>query len=354
MITVADIKRLAPNAHADIIGPIVAAMPATLPLYGITTAKRFTQFIAQAAWECGGFTTMHEGVPRAYASNPAAYFEKMYGYQTPRGRRLGNKVAGDGARRAGRGIFQDTGLYNDAFYGPRIGVDLVNHPEKAAEPIVALKFACEYWRVNGLNALADRGDVTGITKRINGGTNGLAERTALLKKAEAIWSSDASLGLSPAVHAAAVVAVQAQARAPAPVVLVPPVAAPADAPPPEVTAPVLGEEEPAPDVAPTLTPEEAQAVPTAAEVKPMPAPETVPEVPVALDPPPLLRWSKTLWGSFSSGIGGAGTGYSFAQLLDNPNAPWIIGIVLGCASVMVVGLAVVFRERIKKLVEQGI
>lgn len=180
-IIAADLKRLCPNGKDSILKPLAPAMQATLATYGITSGLRFCHFIAQAAHESAGFATLQEyGDP--------AYFEKHYGYKTAVGKRLGNVNPGDGSRYHGRGIFQCTGRYNYTAYGKKLGLDLINDPDKAAEADVSLKIACEYWKAHELNDFADNDDIQTITKRINGGTNGLASRMAYLAKAKQIWS----------------------------------------------------------------------------------------------------------------------------------------------------------------------
>ncbi len=86
-ITVADIKRRCPRAKDAIVVPIGQA--GVLPGYGITSRQRFVHFIAQCAEDSTGFTTQHEGVPRADRGNPATYLEKMYGKLAPRVTQLG-------------------------------------------------------------------------------------------------------------------------------------------------------------------------------------------------------------------------------------------------------------------------
>ena len=138
------------------------------PAYGIMDSElRLAHFMAQLVHESGHFKYMEE------IASGAAY----------EGRRdLGNTVAGDGKRFKGRGPIQLTGRANYREFGRRIGIDLENHPEIAAIPSIGLHTALEYWKDRNLNAYADRDDVVGITKRINGGTNGLADRKANLAK----------------------------------------------------------------------------------------------------------------------------------------------------------------------------
>ncbi|KQM18373.1 glycoside hydrolase family 19 protein [Novosphingobium sp. Leaf2] len=138
--------------------------------YGIMdNALRLAHFLAQVSHESGGFRYMEE------IWGPTA---AQKGYE---GRAdLGNTQPGDGLRYKGRGPLQLTGRANYRDYGKRLGLDLEGNPALAATPAVGLLIALEYWRSRNLNALADKDDVVGITKRINGGTNGLNDRKARL------------------------------------------------------------------------------------------------------------------------------------------------------------------------------
>lgn len=136
--------------------------------YGIlSTPLRFTHFLSQLAHESGNFQYMEE------IASGSAY----------EGRKdLGNTQAGDGKRFKGRGPIQLTGRANYRNYGQKLGVDFENNPEIVAIPSIGLLVACEFWSTNSLNALADKDDALTITRRINGGTNGLADRKAHLAK----------------------------------------------------------------------------------------------------------------------------------------------------------------------------
>lgn len=138
------------------------------PAYGIMDSPlRLAHFMAQLVHESGSFRYMEE------IASGAAY----------EGREdLGNVVAGDGKRYKGRGPIQLTGRANYRDFGRRIGIDLERHPEIAAVPSIGLHLALEYWRNRNLNTWADRDDVLAITRKINGGTNGLADRKAHLAK----------------------------------------------------------------------------------------------------------------------------------------------------------------------------
>lgn len=138
------------------------------PAYGLLDSEnRLAHFLAQLIHESGSFR----------------YMEEIASGQAYEGRRdLGNTEPGDGKRFKGRGPLQVTGRANYRRYGRRVGIDIERHPEIAAIPSIGLHLACEYWRVNGLNTFADADDCLRITKLINGGTNGLADRQAHLAK----------------------------------------------------------------------------------------------------------------------------------------------------------------------------
>jgi len=138
--------------------------------YGILdTPLRLAHFMGQCAHESGGFVYMEE-----IASGSA------YEGRTD----LGNTQPGDGKRYKGRGPIQLTGRANYRAFGREVGIDFESHPEIVAYPSIGLMAAVRYWNSKGLNAYADRDDIEGITRRINGGTNGLPDRrvrTALAK-----------------------------------------------------------------------------------------------------------------------------------------------------------------------------
>ena len=134
--------------------------------YGILdNSLRFIHFLAQLAHESGNFRYMEE------IASGAAY----------EGRKdLGNTQTGDGKRFKGRGPIQLTGRANYRKYGRALGIDFESHPEMVSIPSIGLLVACKYWAINGLNELADRDDISTITLRINGGTNGIEDRKAKL------------------------------------------------------------------------------------------------------------------------------------------------------------------------------
>lgn len=171
-VTEANIIALAKNPKRSFLPGLVAGFNRELPAYQINTGLRISHFMAQCAHECDNFRTMEE-----YASGEA--YEGRAA--------LGNVQPGDGVRYKGRGIIQLTGRRNYRTYGAALGLDLENNPELAAVPENAVKIACEYWKRNDLNTLADADNLEAITRRINGGLNGFADRQTKLGIAKSIW-----------------------------------------------------------------------------------------------------------------------------------------------------------------------
>jgi putative chitinase len=143
-------------------------LPASMEEYGINTNLRIAHFLAQLAHESDHFRTLEE-----YASGSAYEGRKD----------LGNIRRGDGRRYKGRGPIQLTGRANYEKYGNILGYDLIENPELAETPEVGVKIACEYWKEKNLNVWADRNDIKTITRRINGGYNGLSSREAMFSRA---------------------------------------------------------------------------------------------------------------------------------------------------------------------------
>ena len=156
--------------QAEIIDAVGPVLEATLTEYAINSDIRAAHFLAQTCHESAGFRTTEE-----FASGSAYEGRKD----------LGNTQPGDGPRYKGRGLIQLTGRANYVEYGEALGLDLVDHPETAAEPVISLLIACEFWKRRGLNQFADRDDIETITRRINGGLNGFDDRKAYLAKAKA-------------------------------------------------------------------------------------------------------------------------------------------------------------------------
>lgn len=148
--------------------------------FGITTTLQKAHFLAQVAHESDGFRTATE-----YASGKAYEGRKD----------LGNTQPGDGVRFKGRGLIQLTGRANYQAYSRALYGDdrCVQRPEMLAELPDAALAAGWYWNWRGLNALADKDDLVAVTRRINGGTNGLEARRKRLAQAKALFSKRTEL-----------------------------------------------------------------------------------------------------------------------------------------------------------------
>ena len=176
-ITEKQLQQILPTAGTK-AGVFIPGLNATMGKYAIITRLRMAAFIAQIGHESGQLRHVRELGNNAYLAK----------YDTGRlAQRLGNtpEADGDGQLYRGRGLIQVTGRANyeacsEALFGDS---RLLNTPELLEQPVYAALSAGWFWQRAGLNTLADKGDFLTITKRINGGTNGLDERKALYQRA---------------------------------------------------------------------------------------------------------------------------------------------------------------------------
>jgi len=175
----------------------------TFAKFEINTPARQASFIGQCQHESRDFTHLEEDLrysavrlvqifPNRFtlakaqdcvAKGKQAIAEGMYGHRAD----LGNTKDGDGGLFFGRGLIQLTGRANYTSFANAIKNDeIVNNPSLIATPEYACLSAGWFWSTRKLNALADSADYTTMTKRINGGTLGLAEREANIKKVLAV------------------------------------------------------------------------------------------------------------------------------------------------------------------------
>jgi len=176
-----------------------------LAKYGINdTALRLAHFMAQVLHESGALTITEESLfythaerirdvwptrfksvtdAEPYTRNPEKLANFVYGDRKD----IGNDQPGDGFRFIGRGLIQITGRDSYSRFGRKLGADLVTDPKLAFSTQWCLALAAEEWTEKGCNALADADNIRGVTKKINGGTIGLAERIAWLAKTKAVW-----------------------------------------------------------------------------------------------------------------------------------------------------------------------
>ena len=180
---------------------VIAMIPAVAQKFQIDSALRLAHFLAQCGHESGGFRltkenlnysakglngifkkyfpTLESALP--YERKPEKIANKVYGG------RMGNgpESSGDGAKFCGRGYIQLTGKDNYTAFGKSIGEDVCANPQVVAEKY-ALLSAAWFFSKNGLHKMADGGAtdavVTSITKRVNGGTIGLADRIKHFKE----------------------------------------------------------------------------------------------------------------------------------------------------------------------------
>lgn len=157
------------SAQKEIVAAISPVFAATLDSYAINTKLRIAHFMGQVTHECAGFRTTEE-----FASG-AAYEGRAD---------LGNVHPGDGKRYKGRGLLQLTGRDNYRRIGKILKIDLEDEPLLAGDPVISLRIACEYWKGRKINSPADDDDLLEVTRRVNGGLNGLDDRSTYLKKAK--------------------------------------------------------------------------------------------------------------------------------------------------------------------------
>ncbi|MEW5607944.1 glycoside hydrolase family 19 protein [Pseudomonas juntendi] len=177
-LSIQQLQQILPSAglKAGVFAPVLNA---AMGKFGIVTPVRQAAFIAQVGHESGQLRYVRELGNDMYLAK----------YDTgPLAARLGNTPAadGDGQKYRGRGLIQITGLDNYLRCGEALGLDLVNQPELLEQPQYAAASAAWFWQQKGLNTLADRGDFETITRRINGGLNGQAERLVLWTRARKV------------------------------------------------------------------------------------------------------------------------------------------------------------------------
>ena len=165
------LRHVCPNLNQADAERIAAGLGEAFERYDINTERRAAMAVAQWAHESARFQTSEE-----YASGSAYEGRKD----------LGNLQRGDGVRFKGRGRIMVTGRANYAAMGKALGIDLLAKPEMLAQSPHSELASGQWWKDHGCNAFCDRDDFVGLTKRINGGTNGLADRQALYAKARQV------------------------------------------------------------------------------------------------------------------------------------------------------------------------
>ena len=170
-ITVQQLLLILPNA-GQVAGVFVPVLNTAMNRYQIVGSKRGAAFIAQIGHESGQLKYVKE------IWGPTVAQSRYEGRAD-----LGNTEPGDGSKYRGRGLIQITGRANYKACGEALGLDLINQPELLEKPQHACMSAAWFWATKGLSTLADESKFETITRRINGGVNGLADRQMLYARA---------------------------------------------------------------------------------------------------------------------------------------------------------------------------
>ena len=168
MITKEQLQKIYLEAKPSLIDKFLSPINHTLDEYEINTPQRIRMFLAQIGHESGCLR----------------YVKELASGEAYEGRKdLGNTSPGDGVRYKGRGLIQITGKANYVLLSLGLGLPLVERPELLEEPENAARSAGWFWYRKNLNSLADLGLFEDMTRRINGGLNGYADRYKLLQRA---------------------------------------------------------------------------------------------------------------------------------------------------------------------------
>ena len=195
--------RMSPRANLVWVTALVSGWAEVCRLGELSTATRARHFLAQTAEETGGFVRFQEDLHNysaarlvevwpsrfrslaaaaPYARNAPKLAEFVYGSRAD----LGNTKPGDGWTYHGMGPIQATGRGWAERLTRELGIDFVARPDRMLEPETGWRASAAIWKLIGANGLADRGDLLGETRRLNGGLTNLAERRRYLERAEQI------------------------------------------------------------------------------------------------------------------------------------------------------------------------
>ena len=198
---------------AGLTGPVAerwfSEVTEAMAEFGIDTPALRAAFIAQVGTESGGFTrlsesfnysttglvvTFHKRITLAQAGQlgrqpgetAVPMTRQMQIADLVYGGRYGNSSAGDGWKFRGRGLKQVTFRDNYEHCGEALGLDLLNNPDLLLTEENAARSAAWFWHANECNRFADANDIVGLTRRINGGINGLADRKMRWEQAKLV------------------------------------------------------------------------------------------------------------------------------------------------------------------------
>lgn len=201
LITAEQLKGIFPETPIATLARFVAPINELCNEYEINTKNRIAHFISQVGHESQGFAALKENLnystdgllrvfkkyfatralAEQYARKPKAIASRVYANRLGNG----NEASGDGWKHRGFGAIQLTGKSNQTRFGNALGISVEEAIEYLQTPKGAIHGSVWFWKDNNLNTIADKGEagVTLMTRRINGGSLGLAERLAKFKKA---------------------------------------------------------------------------------------------------------------------------------------------------------------------------
>lgn len=192
-VTLDLLKQICPQTKATVLATYVDPLNTVGQRFGLfDNPRRMAAFLAQVAHESGGLNIIQENLnysakgltvtfkkyfptlasTNGYARNPQKIANKVYA------NRMGNgpESSGDGYKFRGRGLIQLTGKNNYTMFAKSINKTIDDTITYLGTPEGAVASAIWFWDTNKLNIYADKGDFVGLTRRINGGTIGLADR----------------------------------------------------------------------------------------------------------------------------------------------------------------------------------
>ena len=189
-----------PTASTNWFNSFIDSLPEDM----IESPNRIAGFLAQTSHESGKYKFLVDNINYSdkgllktfpkyfnesnvmeYARKPEAIANRVYA------NRMGNgdEASGDGWKYCGRGLIQLTGKNNYQAFADSEQMDIEELPNYLTTYVGAVRSALWFWNKNNLNVTADAGDLVMMTKKINGGTHGLAERTAEYKRILEIYSA---------------------------------------------------------------------------------------------------------------------------------------------------------------------
>ena len=206
-ITAAQIKAIFPQYKYP--QDLAEALSEQFEKYEINTINRAAGFLAQCGHESNGFTALKENLnysaeglhktfkkyfptlesAQPYHRNPEKIANRVYANRMSNG----DEASGDGYKFRGRGAIQLTGRDNYTRFAKDTGMTLDEAVADLETLDGAIESACWFWKKNGLNAICDKDDIVTMTKRINGGTIGLEDRTKHYKHAKEVLGGHVSL-----------------------------------------------------------------------------------------------------------------------------------------------------------------